>query len=121
VPGQEEPGEVLSLWVAAVIAYRSLVGEDLEEEEAREPARLEAHLDYLAAELASILPLFAPIQGGALEILPPEQVARGRFSKGGKLLHLPEMREPVAAPCVRHADLLIAIEQLRQRLSPSRS
>jgi hypothetical protein len=119
VPGQEEPGEVLSLWVAAVIAYRSLVGDD--PEEARDPVRLEAHLDYLAAELASILPLFAPIQGGALEILPPEQVARGRFSKGGKLLHLPETREPVAAPCVRHADLLIAIEQLRQRLSPSRS
>jgi hypothetical protein len=115
VRGQEENGELLSRWVATVIAYRSLVGDDLEE--ARDPERLEAHLDYLAAELASILPLFTPLKDGELEILPPQQVARGRFSKGGRLLQLPGMREPIAALSVRNADLLVAIEQLRQRLA----
>jgi hypothetical protein len=110
----EEAGQFLPLSVAAAIAYGSLVGEV---EAAHERVPLEAHLDYVAAELASILPLFSQIDGAAPQILPPERVAHGRFTQGGQVIYLPSVAEPVSGLRVRHADLQPAIEQLRQRLS----
>ena len=74
--GEEQHGQFLPLSVAAAIAYGSLVGDN---EAARDRARLEAHLNYVAAELASILALFSQIDGAPPEILSPEHVARGKF------------------------------------------
>jgi hypothetical protein len=105
-------GQFLPLSVAAAIAHGSLVGSD---DAALEPARLDAHLNYIAAELASILPVFSALNG-APQILPPERVARGHFTQRGELLHLPDGQPPIAALHIRQADLHIAIEQLRQRL-----
>jgi hypothetical protein len=114
VSGEEQHGQFLPLSVAAAIAYGSLVRDN---EAAHDRARLEAHLNYVAAELASILALFSQIDGAPPEILSPEQVARGKFTQGGQMLHLPGAPEPVSALRVRNADLHLAIEQLRQRLS----
>jgi hypothetical protein len=50
-------------------------------------------------------------------ILPPERVVRGTFKEGGQVLHLPDAHQPISALRVRNADLYLAIEQLRQRLS----
>jgi hypothetical protein len=111
---QEGEGQFLPLSVAAAIAYGSLISAS---EAAHDRVRLEAHLDFVAAELASILPLFAQIDGAPPRILPPEQVVHGKFEKGGQLLHLPRAAEPVAGLRVRSADLQTAIEQLRRRLS----
>ena len=112
--GEERHGQFLPLSVAAAIAYGNLVGE---EQAARDRARLEAHLNYVAAELASILAVFSQIDGAPPEILSPERVARGRFTQGGQMLHLPGAPEPISALRVRNTDLHLAIEQLRQRLS----
>ena len=112
--GEERHGQFLPLSVAAAIAYGNLVGE---EQAARDRARLEAHLNYVAAELASILAVFSQIDGAPPEILSPEHVAHGKFTQGGQLLHLPGAPEPISALRVRDADLHLAIEQLRLRLA----
>ena len=74
-------------------------------------------LNYVAAELASILAVFSQIDGAPPEILSPEHVAHGKFTQGGQMLHLPGAPEPISALRVRNTDLHLAIEQLRQRLS----
>jgi hypothetical protein len=109
--------EFLPLSVAAAIAYGSLIGQD---QAAHDPERLEVHLNHVAAELASILPVFSVIDGVA-EILPPDRVAHGTFKDGGQMLYLQDMQQPISALRVRNADLNPAIEQLRQRLSLPRS
>jgi hypothetical protein len=110
----EGDGQFLPLSVAAAIAYGSLISAA---EAAHDSERLEAHLDYVASEIASILPLFSQIDGAAPQILPPERVVHGKFSQGGQVLQLPGEREAVSGLRVRNADLQPAIEQLRQRLS----
>jgi hypothetical protein len=114
----QEEEQFLPLSVAAAIAYGSLISAA---DAAADSVRLEAHLDYIAGELASILPLFSQIDGAAPRILPPERVVHGKFSQGAQVLQLPGEREPLSGLRVRHADLPPAIEQLRQRLSGSRS
>ena len=86
-----------------------------EHEAARDRARLEAHLDYLAAELVAIVPLFSAT-GGSPQALPRERVARGKLTGGGQVLHFPDGQQPVSALRVRNADLHIAIEHLRRRV-----
>jgi hypothetical protein len=112
----EGEGQFVPLSVAAAIAYGSLIGAA---EAAHDSDRLEAHLDYVASEIASILPLFAQIDGAAPQILPPERVVHGRFSDGGQVLHLPGEGEPVSGLRVRCADLEPAIQQLRARIPRS--
>ena len=105
--------DFIALADAAMQAYRGLIAEH---ERAHEQARLDAHLSYLAAELASILPVFSRIDGAAPEILPPQHVLHGKFTQGGRLLSLEGSREPVSGLCLRRADLDAAIEQLRRRI-----
>jgi len=111
--GEEHHGQFLPLSVAAAIAYGSLVGAAAA---ARERTGLEAHLNHIAAQLASILPVYAG-HDGTPQMLPPERVTRGQFRDGGQILHLPGMPEPLTALRIRNADLHLAIEQLRRRLT----
>jgi len=106
--------QFLPLAEAAAHAYGSLVPEG---ERAVDRPRREAHLNYLAGELASILPVFAAHDGAEPQILPPERVIHGRFTQSGRLLSLDGRVEPVSGLCVRRADLEAAIEQLRRRLA----
>jgi hypothetical protein len=111
--GEEHHGQFLPLSVAAAIAYGSLVSAAAT---ARERTSLKAHLDYIATELAAILPVYSA-HDDTPQMLPPERVTRGQFKDGGEVLQLPGMPEPVTALRVRNADLYLAIEQLRQRLT----
>jgi hypothetical protein len=105
--------EFLPLAEAASQAYAALVGED---PSGVDQTRREAHLSYLAGELASILPVFTAVDGAAPSILPPERVVHGVFTKGGQLLTMKGSALPVGGLCVRRGDLRAAIEQLRSRI-----
>lgn len=108
--------EFLPLAQASALAYATLVGDD----SALDDMRREAHLSYLAGELASILPVFTAVDGAAPSILPPERVVHGVFTKGGQLLTLNGSARPIGGLCVRRSDLNAAIEQLRGRLAAPR-
>lgn len=104
--------EFLPLSVAAAIAYGSLIDGDLVP---RDRNVLDEHLDVVAKALATVVSVYRADGESGPVVLPPEQVAGGRFSEGGQRLEFADGGAPVSALRIRNSDLSMAIELLRLR------
>ena len=69
-------------------------------------------LDVIALALSALVPLYqGDVETGALTALAPEQIARGRFTRGAARLEFPN-REALRFLLVSRQDLYRAVETL---------